>query len=192
MISLSVHHMPSPTGALLVVVDAAGVLHAVEWADHEPRMLLLLRRYHQSSELIAAASGQPCAATAALDAYFKGDIDAPAGLHTAPGGTVFQRRVWAALRAIPPGATTSYGILAASIGAPAAIRAVGATNGANPVSLVVPCHRVVAADGALTGYGSGIARKRWLLDHERAHAGNSSATGSIAQSDLSNGKDHPP
>lgn len=180
MTFLHVHRIPSPIGELLVVVDAAGVPHAVEWADHEPRMLLLLRRRHPSPRLIAAAPDRPCAATAALDAYFDGDIDAPAGLPAAPGGTAFQRRVWTALRAIPPGATTSYGALAAGIGAPAAIRAVGAANGANPLSLVVPCHRVVAADGALTGYGSGIARKRWLLDHERARAGNPGAAEGVA------------
>ena len=184
MTFLSVHPMASPIGELLVVLDAAGVLRAVEWADHAPRMLLLLRRHCRSPELVPAPRGRPCAATTALGAYFDGDIGAPASLPAAPGGTAFQRRVWAALRAIPPGATTSYGALAAGIGAPAAIRAVGAANGANPVSLVVPCHRVVAADGALTGYGSGIARKRWLLDHERAHvhahAGNPRAPEGVA------------
>jgi methylated-DNA-[protein]-cysteine S-methyltransferase len=82
------------------------------------------------------------------------------------GGTDFQRRVWAALRRIPAGTTTSYGRLAAAIGSPSACRAVGLANGANPIGIVVPCHRVIGADKTLTGYGGGIDRKRWLLDHE--------------------------
>jgi len=84
------------------------------------------------------------------------------------GGTPFQRVVWAALREIPPGRTTSYGQLAARLGRPGASRAVGLANGANPVAIAVPCHRVIGADGTLTGYGGGIERKRWLLEHERA------------------------
>ncbi len=86
------------------------------------------------------------------------------------GGTAFQRRVWGALREIPPGRTRSYGQLAAAAGRPRAARAAGAANGANPVSLVVPCHRVVGADGRLTGYGGGLERKRWLLAHEAGAA----------------------
>ncbi len=82
-------------------------------------------------------------------------------------GLAFQRKVWAALRRIPPGRTMGYGELAAWIGAPRASRAVGRANGANPVALVVPCHPVVGTDGALTGYGGGLSRKAWLLDHER-------------------------
>jgi methylated-DNA-[protein]-cysteine S-methyltransferase len=174
VIALFVHRRPTPIGELLVVVDAASVLHAIEWADHEDRMQALLRRYCRAGFTLAESSG-PSDVAAAIDAYFAGDLDTIAALPAAPGGTAFQRRVWAALRTIPPGTTTTYGALAAAIGAPAAIRALGAANGANPVSVVVPCHRVLAADGALTGYGSGIARKRWLLDHEAAH-GNPGAT----------------
>ena len=88
-------------------------------------------------------------------------------VRTATGGTSFQRAVWRALRAIKPGTTKSYGQIAASIGRPTASRAVGAANGANPIAIVVPCHRVIGANGALTGYGGGLPRKRWLLDHER-------------------------
>jgi len=83
-------------------------------------------------------------------------------------GTPFQQRVWNALRDIPPGRTESYGALAARIGRPAAVRAVGAANGRNPISLIVPCHRVIASDGTLHGYGGGLARKAWLLGHEGA------------------------
>ena len=81
-------------------------------------------------------------------------------------GAVFERRVWAALIEIPPGTTSSYGAIAAKLNAPAASRAVGAANGANPVSIIVPCHRVIGSSGKLTGYGGGLDRKKWLLDHE--------------------------
>jgi methylated-DNA-[protein]-cysteine S-methyltransferase len=84
------------------------------------------------------------------------------------GGTAFQQRVWAALREIPAGRTVSYGEIAAAVGSPTAVRAVGAANGRNPVPIVVPCHRVIRADGNLCGYGGGIERKRWLLEHEAA------------------------
>ncbi len=84
-------------------------------------------------------------------------------------GTPFQRDVWAALREIPVGKTLSYGALAAKIGRPKAVRAVGLANGANPIGIVVPCHRVIGADSSLTGYGGGLDRKRWLLNHEGAH-----------------------
>jgi methylated-DNA-[protein]-cysteine S-methyltransferase len=86
-------------------------------------------------------------------------------------GSAFQRRVWAALRDIPCGETTSYGALAASIGAPGAARAVGLANGQNPVSIIVPCHRVIGANGSLTGYGGGLPAKQWLLSHEAQRAG---------------------
>ena len=88
-----------------------------------------------------------------------------------PRGTAFQKRVWAALTAIPYGETASYGQTAAAIGTPTASRAVGLANGQNPVPVIVPCHRVVGADGSLTGYGGGLATKRWLLAHEAQHAG---------------------
>jgi methylated-DNA-[protein]-cysteine S-methyltransferase len=88
-----------------------------------------------------------------------------------PTGTSFQQRVWAALREIPYGETTSYGKTAANVGTPDAARAVGTANGQNPISIIVPCHRVVGANGSLTGYGGGLDAKRWLLSHEAAHAG---------------------
>ena len=100
-----------------------------------------------------------------LAAYFAGDLTA-FDIPLAARGTPFQRRVWAALRSVPFGATVSYGEIAHRIGSPAAVRAVGAANGRNPLPIVVPCHRVVGADGSLTGFGGGIARKQWLLAHE--------------------------
>lgn len=100
-----------------------------------------------------------------LTAYFRGELRSFT-VPLAPVGTPFQQRVWAALREVPYGTTTSYGALAASLGAPGAARAVGLANGRNPIGIVVPCHRVVGATGLLTGYGGGLARKQWLLDHE--------------------------
>jgi methylated-DNA-[protein]-cysteine S-methyltransferase len=101
-----------------------------------------------------------------LQAYMAGDIATLGGIPTDTTGTPFQREVWAALRQIPAGETWSYGRLAAHIGRPAAVRAVGLANGANPIGVVVPCHRVIGANGSLTGYSGGIERKRWLLQHE--------------------------
>lgn len=98
--------------------------------------------------------------------YLGGSLHALDAIDVDPGGTDFQRRIWTALRAIPPGATTSYSALAASIGAPRHARAAGAANGANPISLVIPCHRVIRSDGNLCGYAGGVDRKRWLLAHE--------------------------
>jgi methylated-DNA-[protein]-cysteine S-methyltransferase len=108
-------------------------------------------------------------AAAQLAEYFRGertDFDLPLALD----GTAFQRTVWAQLTAIPYAATWSYGQLARAIGKPQASRAVGAANGRNPIAIVVPCHRVIGTNGSLTGYGGGMAAKRWLLAHEREHA----------------------
>jgi len=168
---LVVDRVPSPLGTLLLVCDGAGRVRALDFGDHESRMLRLLRR-HQGARGDTLAEGRaPRAVADALGAYFAGRLDAVDGLRVHTGGTDFQRRVWAALRTIPPGATTSYGRLAAALGRPAAARAVGLANGANPVGIVVPCHRVIGANGALTGYGGGIERKRWLLEHERTGNG---------------------
>jgi methylated-DNA-[protein]-cysteine S-methyltransferase len=103
-----------------------------------------------------------------LSRYFGGELAAIDTLAVELNGTEFQKRVWQALRRIPSGSTLSYAELARRIGEPAAVRAVGAANGANPVALVVPCHRVIGSNGTLTGYGGGLERKRWLLDHEHA------------------------
>jgi methylated-DNA-[protein]-cysteine S-methyltransferase len=127
--------------------------------------LLLLRQYGKGAIQLTEAS-QPSAAGRSIQSYFEGDLDAIAGLPVAIQGTDFQRKVWHALRRIPVGQTISYGTLAASIGRPSAMRAVGLANGANPISVVIPCHRVIGANATLTGYGGGLDRKRWLLKHE--------------------------
>jgi methylated-DNA-[protein]-cysteine S-methyltransferase len=121
----------------------------------------------RDGELFADASGQ-------LEQYFDGERTA-FDLRLAPDGTAFQRRVWAALQDIPYGQTVSYGQLADRIGQPSASRAVGLANGKNPIGIIVPCHRVVGADGSLTGYGGGIERKNYLLAHERRVSGQTLA-----------------
>ncbi len=111
------------------------------------------------------------ALSARLGAYFAGEADALDGVTVEPGGTLFEREVWEALRRIPAGESRSYGALARALGRPGAARAVGRACALNPVALLVPCHRVVGADGVLTGYAWGVERKRWLLAHEARRRG---------------------
>ena len=160
-----IDRIPSPVGTITLVWDEEQALRALDFEDYEARMQRLLRRHYGECTLTPAVA--PPALRAALTAFFEGDLDAIQRVAVRTNGTEFQRRVWAALRHIPAGRTTTYGEIAARIGAPMASRAVGLANGSNPIAIVVPCHRVVGADGALTGYGGGLARKRWLLDHER-------------------------
>jgi O-6-methylguanine DNA methyltransferase len=159
-----------PLATLLIVTDEDGALRALDFQDCEPRMHRLLARHYGEVRL---SEGQaPTTVTQALDAYFAGDLAAIDWLPTIAGGTDFQRAVWSALRRIPAGTTLSYGALAARVGKPNASRAVGLANGSNPVAIVVPCHRVIGANGALTGYAGGMARKAWLLEHERPAPGD--------------------
>ena len=168
---LLIDRLDTPIGELGIAADGAGRLCAVEWTDQEDRLERSLRLQFGARGFSLTPAKNPAGLTAALDAYFRGDLEAIDGLTVAARGTDFQRAVWRALRRIPCGQTTSYGKLAQRIGRPAAVRAVGHANGANPVSVVVPCHRVIGADGSLTGYGGGIERKRWLLAHERGAGG---------------------
>jgi len=163
--TLLLDRVASPVGEILLVCDDDGALLALDFHDHEDRMRRLLGRYHGPVTLRPGRA--PAAITRALDAFFGGDLDALARVPVRTAGTDFQQRVWTALRDIPSGATTTYGALAAAIGRPGASRAVGLANGSNPVALVLPCHRVIGSDGGLTGYGGGLERKRWLLEHER-------------------------
>jgi methylated-DNA-[protein]-cysteine S-methyltransferase len=157
--------METPLGQMLLLTDEQGALRALDWHDHADRMKRLLHRYYgPTADWVSGAA--PLLIRQALAAYFSGDIPAINGVPVALAGTGFQQQVWHALRQIPAGQTLSYKTLAGRLGRPAAVRAVGAANGANPVGLVVPCHRVVGADGALTGYGGGLHRKEWLLRHE--------------------------
>jgi methylated-DNA-[protein]-cysteine S-methyltransferase len=162
--ALSIAPLSTPLGPAQIVFDRAGVLRAFDWSSHRERMDRLLRRHYGPVTLSEAAA--PRALSDSFAAYFAGDARALAAVPWATGGTAFQNRVWRALCEIPAGVTWSYGQLAAHIGSPKAVRAVGLANGANPVGLVVPCHRVIGADRSLTGYGGGLDRKRWLLAHE--------------------------
>lgn len=163
----------SPIGPLQLISNVEGMLLTLDFSDYEPRMLRLLQLHHGPSELVDGAAPAPI--VQGIEAYFAGDIAAVEAIPVATGGTAFQRAVWAALRGIPAGSTVGYGQLAALLGRPGASRAVGLANGANPVAIVVPCHRVIGANGTLTGYGGGLHRKRWLLDHERRHSGETTA-----------------
>ena len=161
-----VEMLQTPTGAIQVVTDAADRLRAVDWDDHAHRLHRLMTRYYGAQAITVQPAPHPSAAGRALQAYFDGDLAAINALPTETNGTAFQRLVWDALRTIPAGETLSYSALAVRIGRPSAVRAVGLANGANPISIVVPCHRVIGANGSLTGFGGGVERKRWLLAHE--------------------------
>jgi O-6-methylguanine DNA methyltransferase len=160
--------LASPLGDLIVVCNASQALCALEFEDQDARVQNFLARAYPRHERVDGAS--PGAIEEALRRYFGGEFTALDRLAVAVQGTAFQQQVWRALRRIAPGTTTSYGGLAASLRKAGASRAVGLANGSNPVGIVVPCHRVIGADGSLTGYGGGIARKRWLLAHEGALA----------------------
>jgi methylated-DNA-[protein]-cysteine S-methyltransferase len=162
-----VDRLPTPIGDLLIVADDEGNLRATFWTDHEQDLQRMLRRHYPGTPVELLPERNPHGLTDAIARYFAGELHAIDALPVMTAGTPFQREVWSALREIPCGTTTSYGQLAARLGRPAAVRAVGLANGANPIGVVVPCHRVIGANGSLTGYGGGIERKRWLLDHER-------------------------
>lgn len=161
--------VPSPLGELVLVMDEADRLRTLGWSDREDRWRGDLRRRHGAVHLVPTPG--PSAAAEALARYFAGDLKALEALPVEPGGTVFQRAFWQALRGIPPGTRLTYAQLAARIGHPAAVRAVGHANGANPISLVIPCHRLVGSQGSLTGFGGGLPRKAWLLAHEGCPVG---------------------
>jgi methylated-DNA-[protein]-cysteine S-methyltransferase len=156
----------TPTGRMVLVTDEGGRVHALDWEDHRERTERLLGRYYRRLTLTLREARKESAAKRALLAYFAGRLDAIDELAVATSGTEFQNQVWTALRRIPMGKTLSYGALAQAIGRPAAVRAVGLANGSNPIAIIVPCHRVIGANASLTGYGGGLERKRWLLDHE--------------------------
>ena len=142
----------TPIGPLLAGADEAGALTGL-WFDRAP-----LAGWRRDDRAFADLRAQ-------LDAYFAGDLF-EFDVALAPAGTEWQRRVWTALAGVPYGTTLSYGELAGRLGRPTACRAVGAANGRNPISVLVPCHRLIGANGALTGYGGGLHRKEWLLRHE--------------------------
>jgi|GraSoiStandDraft_5_1057265.scaffolds.fasta_scaffold100662_2 methylated-DNA-[protein]-cysteine S-methyltransferase len=165
-LSLLLDRIPTPVGELAIVADEQGRLRAVEWTDHDAGMQRHLRLHYGARGFSLRQEADPGGLSTSLAAYFAGDLSAIDTLPVATGGTEFQRTVWRALREIPCGETISYAELARRIGRETAVRAVGLANGSNPISVVVPCHRVIGSNGSLTGYGGGIERKRWLLAHE--------------------------
>ena len=174
VLKLGIDLMATPLGELLLVTDAAGKLRALDWTDYETRMLRLLRLHYGKAGFLLEPAADPHGLREKISRYFAGEIAVIDAIEVQTAGTPFQREVWNALRRIPAGAVISYAKLAAQIGRPEAVRAVGFANGSNPVGIVVPCHRVIGTNGSLTGYGGGLERKRWLLDHEKRFGGDQS------------------
>jgi methylated-DNA-[protein]-cysteine S-methyltransferase len=155
----------TPIGGM-VLVARDGVLLLLEFADATGRVERELKARFQDYELQPATD--PFGLTSRITAYFAGELAAIEGLLADGGGTAFEQQVWAELRRIPCGTTVSYGSIARKLGDVGLSRAVGTANGKNPISIVVPCHRVIGGDGSMTGYGGGLQRKEWLLRHEGA------------------------
>ena len=168
LLEFRIDRLPTPVGELQIVADDQGNLRTIDWTEHEARMRLLLDRYYGKGRYALRPSRNPGGLTAAMRDYFSGNVAAIDTLPVKTTGTPFQRSVWQALRTIPHGTTITYAQLAVRIGSPKAIRAAGLANGRNPISIVVPCHRVIGSNGTLTGYGGGLPRKKWLLEHEGA------------------------
>ena len=175
---LRLDRLATPIGEALIVTDESGYLRAFDWADREAGMARLLRLHYGS--VVPESGSAPGDIRRPLRRYFEGELGCLGAIEWRTAGTPFQRSVWTALTTIAPGETLSYGGLAARLGYPKSVRAVGLANGANPISVVVPCHRVIGVDGSLTGYGGGIERKRWLLNHEDAEFRDRRAPRAIA------------
>jgi methylated-DNA-[protein]-cysteine S-methyltransferase len=171
--TFNLDRLQTPIGTALLVTDADGFLRALDWEDFEARMKELLRLQYGAVSLTEARA--PRDMLIALAGYFKGDLDRLATIKWRVAGTPFQQKVWKALPKVPAGTTLSYGALAAKLKMPKAVRAVGHANGSNPISVVLPCHRLIGANGSLVKYGGGLERKRWLLKHEGVDAYRASA-----------------
>ncbi|EMH4160976.1 methylated-DNA--[protein]-cysteine S-methyltransferase [Pluralibacter gergoviae] len=166
MLTLLQDKIATPVGPLWILCDEEYRLRAVEWEEHSDRMEQLLDVHYRREGYQRVAAVNPGGLSDKLRDYFDGDLGVINGLPGETAGTPFQREVWQVLRTIPCGEVMHYGELAARLGRPGAARAVGAANGANPISIVVPCHRVIGSNGTLTGYAGGVQRKEWLLRHE--------------------------
>jgi methylated-DNA-[protein]-cysteine S-methyltransferase len=181
-LTLHISRMKSPLGTLLLI-HHGNTLHLLDFEDQYAHQPDTSRDHHNHPLAGLLKSYQPYSLTKAenpsekpLAAYFSGDLTALDPIRVAPAGTDFQRRVWSALSVLKPGVTASYGTIARAIGAPKVSRAVGLAIGANPIALVIPCHRVIGANGSLTGYSGGLPRKAWLLAHEAASAAKIAAS----------------
>ena len=165
MTRIAIDRLPSPIGPLAIGVAGETLLALDLRGDDAGLRAALARRF---ADAAFADARDPGGVASRVRRYFDGALGSLDDIAVDPGGTPFQRRVWLTLREIPPGRTWSYSDLARAVDRPAAVRAVGAANGANPIALVLPCHRVIGKDGSLTGYGGGLQRKDWLLRHEGA------------------------
>jgi methylated-DNA-[protein]-cysteine S-methyltransferase len=157
--------VPSAVGRIVIAARDERLV-SLDFGHCRGRMLADLAARYGPARLKPARD--PFGVSGRINAYLAGDLGAVDDILVEPGGTPFQREVWMALRRVPAGTTVTYAQLARTVGRPAASRAVGAANGRNPVSIVIPCHRMIGSDGSLTGYGGGLHRKRWLLGHEGA------------------------
>jgi methylated-DNA-[protein]-cysteine S-methyltransferase len=165
-----------PIGTIVLVTSEVALCGSY-FADQPERTERVLRKHHGAAALHVRR--ERLGVRERFEAYFSGDLHALDDIPTQTNGSAFQNAVWTALRRIPVGTTMSYGALAKSLGMPSATRAVGLANGANPIGIVVPCHRVIGANGTLTGYGGGLDRKAWLLAHEGVKLGGDRAAGDL-------------
>lgn len=159
--TLTLDRLATPIGTALLTTDERGLLRAFNWTEYEPAMRAWLGRRYPNVQPREGLSPRPVREP--IEAYFDGEANALATVPWVAAGTPFQLKVWESLCTIPVGETLSYAALAKRIGRPSAVRAVGLANGANPLAVVVPCHRVIGSNGSLTGYGGGLPRKEWLL-----------------------------
>jgi len=168
MLTIYRSYIPSPLGPMLALSSDDG-LCALEFDSNRRHVRLdaRLRRWFPPHQIVNRNTPVLARTQTWLDAYFAGENAAPPDVPLDLRGAPFELRVWSSLQTIPAGSTSSYGAVARAVGAPDASRAVGAANGANPVSIIVPCHRVIGSDGSLVGYGGGLEKKKWLLNHER-------------------------
>jgi methylated-DNA-[protein]-cysteine S-methyltransferase len=162
---LDVATLDTPLGPLRVI-SSVDVLLAATFSHAESHEAVI-RNVHPDAKWVDVDSSAPATA---IGRYFAGELSAVDDVDVDPIGTPFQILVWRELVRIPAGEVIAYGELATRVGNPTASRAVGAANGRNPIPIVIPCHRVIGADGTLTGYAGGVKRKKWLLDHERRQA----------------------
>ncbi|AML58658.1 Methylated-DNA--protein-cysteine methyltransferase [Serratia rubidaea] len=161
-----IDRMPTPVGELVLIADEQGQLRAVDWTDYYDKLIRLLNTHYRRDGFRLQEQRDPGGLSSLMQRYFAGELAVINDIPVMTAGSEFQRTVWQQLRRIPCGETITYGELAKRIGRPTASRAVGMANGSNPISIVVPCHRVIGSQGALTGYAGGVARKQWLLQHE--------------------------
>lgn len=163
METIALATVDSPIGELTVAARGRRVC-LVHFGPVSKYVQSALATWYPDSSV--GSADDPGGVVSVLTRYFGGDLASLDEVDVELHGTPFQQRVWNALRTVPAGTTTSYADLAGRVGSPAAVRAVGAANGANPVAVVLPCHRIIGSNGSLTGYGGGLDRKRWLLAHE--------------------------